>query len=108
MSRNLDYFVVFFKLFICVDISKTDSGDIKIFPVSQAVTTESLAYIQCYSKSKASWKKNGESVKSERINFNNFLRIKKVKVKDAGNWTCYGKGPNNVNFEATSELLVGG
>ena len=80
----------------------------KVFPVTQAVLEGSQAYIQCFSKSKTVWKKDGVIVKSRRIKVGKFLRISKTKLTDTGNWTCHGKVEKDHTFKATSELLVGG
>ena len=95
---------------ICLDYlnmtEMTDSGG--IFPLIQAVKEGDHAYIQCLTRTKPIWKKNGISIRSDRIAPGKFLFIKKTRLKDTGNWTCFGKTGQYVPFQATSELLVGG
>ena len=68
----------------------------------------STAIITCFSLIKTKWTKNGKQIQDNHSIKHHIISIFNIKNKSSGNYTCYGSNINNLPFEATSELLVGG
>ena len=60
--------------------------------------------INCYSNGKVQWFKEKKKLKHS----SNTLKLKNLKMKDSGYYSCHGSLGNNASFIAQSEVLVGG
>jgi len=64
--------------------------------------------ITCYSKTPPSWQKNGKNL-PRKIAINDYsIILSNVNTGDSGEFTCTGVSNLDLEFSATSTILVGG
>lgn len=87
----------------------------KVFPLNQAVFTQTMAKLTCTSTTDVIWKKGKLLINSsthvniqKSQNYEHTLLLKNINVTDSGLYKCLGTNYNGKSFVATSYLFVGG
>lgn len=81
-----------------------------VVPISQATYTNRTAIIKCFSRDQAMWTKDDRLLKPQgnvMVTLNSITFVN-LESGDSGLYRCHGTNANGEEFEAKSELNVGG